>query len=195
VKGQHEFLMGLVNHLEQAGIPYMVAGSVGSSLHGRPRATQDIDLVVAPTAEQLHRFLGSLGEDCYVSSEAAEEAVHRHTMFNVIDVSAGWKADLIIQKPRPFSLQEFERRRRMDLSGFMVWVVSPEDVILSKLEWTKGRESEVQYADALGVAVVHYHDLDWDYLKKWAKELGVADALDRLRREATAAAEPSHPSQ
>ena len=61
--------------------------------------------------------------------------------------------------------------------------------------WTKGRESEVQYADALGVAVVHYYDLDWDYLKKWAKELGVADALDRLRREATAAAELSHPSQ
>ncbi len=182
--GQHEFLSQLVDHLEQAGIAYMVAGSVGSSFHGRPRATQDIDIVIAPSQDQLNDFLASLGERYYVSPQAANEALRLHTMFNVIDTSSGWKADLIIRKPRPFSRQEFERRHCVDLFKRRLWVVSPEDVILSKLEWIKGRVSEVQYADALGVAVVHYHSLDQGYLQQWAAELDVADVLDRLLKEA-----------
>ena len=105
-------------------------------------------------------------------------------MFNIIDMESGWKADLIIRKPRAFSREEFDRRRRVDLFGHGFWVVSPEDVILSKLEWIKDRKSEVQYADALGVAVVQYHSLDHRYLQKWATELGVADSLDRVLKEA-----------
>jgi hypothetical protein len=190
VTGQHEFLSSLVDCLEQAGIAYMLAGSVGSSLHGRPRATQDVDIVVAPTEDQLHDFLESLGESYYVSKEAANQAVQHHTMFNVIDMESGWKADLIVRKPRPFSREEFGRRRQLDLSKRRFWVVSPEDVILSKLEWIKGRESEVQFSDALGVAIIHYHSLDRAYLKKWAMELGVAESLERLLKEAQESVEP-----
>jgi len=184
VTGQHEFLSSLVAHLEQAGIDYMVAGSVGSSLHGRPRATQDIHIVVVLTQDQLNDFLQSLGEAYYVSHEAANQALQNGAMFNVIDIESGWKADLIVRRPRAFSREEFNRRRQVDLSGRRFWVVSPEDVILSKLEWIKGRESAVQYADALGVAVVHYHGLDRDYLRTWAMDLGVAESLGRLLKEA-----------
>lgn len=187
--GQHAFLKSLVGRLERADIDYMLAGSVGSSLHGRPRATQDVDIVIAPSMEQLHDFLASLGDSYYVSREAADQALQHHTTFNIIDMESGWKADLIIRKPRAFSREEFDRRRRVDLFEHRFWVVSPEDVILSKLEWIKGRESEVQYADALGVAVVHYHSLDRRYLQKWATELGVADLLDRVLKEAKENAE------
>ena len=181
---QATFLGRLIERLEKAGIPYMVAGSVGSSLHGRPRATQDIDVVIAPTQEQLDHFVASLGEAYYVSREAARDAFQHRTMFNVIDVEAGWKADLIICKARPFSLQEFQRRCRVDAMGQSLWVVSPEDVILSKLEWAKGRGSDIQFSDALGVAVVHQDGLDLEYLCKWAKEIGVEEDLRRLLSEA-----------
>jgi hypothetical protein len=184
VTRQDEFLGGLIERLEKAGIPYMVAGSVGSSLHGRPRATQDVDVVIAPTQEQLDGFVASLGETYYVSPEAVREALQHRTMFNVIDIEAGWKADLVIRKTRPFSVEEFQRRRRVDVMGRSVWVVSPEDVILSKLEWAKGRGSEVQFSDALGVAILHYEGLDLDYLRKWAKEIGVEGDLARLLGEA-----------
>jgi len=181
---QAAFLERLIERLEKAGIPYMVAGSVGSSLHGRPRATQDIDVVIAPTLEQLNRFVDSLGEAYYISREAARDAFQNRTMFNVIDVEAGWKADLIIRKARPFSLQEFQRRRRVEAMGQSLWVVSPEDVILSKLEWAKGRGSDIQFSDALGVAVVHQDGLDQEYLFKWAKEVGVDEDLRRLLNDA-----------
>ena len=44
---QEDFLERLVAKLEDAGIPYMISGSLGSTLHGEPRAINDIDLVIS----------------------------------------------------------------------------------------------------------------------------------------------------
>lgn len=186
---QREFLERLVRLLDQAQIPYMVAGSMGSSIHGRPRATQDADVVIDPTEDQLGSLLALLGQDYYVSRDAAWDAFRHRTMFNIIDLVGGWKADLILRKDRPFSRQEFERRRQIDALGQRLWAVSPEDTILSKLEWMKGRESDVQYADALGVAVAQGRDLDVEYLRRWAGQLGVENMLSRLLKEAGELAE------
>jgi len=182
---QRDFLHKLVLLLDEAGIPYMIAGSLGSSFHGRPRATQDVDVVIDPAEEHFERFIALLDQaGYYVSPDAARDALSRHTMFNVIDVAAGWKADLIVRKDRAFSLQEFERRRSIETMGQRLFIVSPEDAILSKLEWAQGRQSEVQHADALAVAVAHLDRLDLEYLDKWAKDLGVEESLLRLLRDA-----------
>jgi hypothetical protein len=186
---QREFLERLTGLLDKAGIPYMVAGSMSSSLHGRPRATQDADVVIDPTEDQLASLITLLEQGYYVSRDAALDALRHRTMFNIIDLEGGWKADLIIRKDTPFGRQEFERRRQIDAMGQMLWVVSPEDVILSKLEWMKGRESEVQYSDALGVAVTQWANLDLEYLRTWATQLGVEDILIRLLKEAGEQAE------
>lgn len=187
---QREFLHRLIALLERTGVPYMVAGSVGSSFYGRPRATQDVDVVIAPSGDQLDRLLALLDEEgYYVSPDAARDAFRQRTMFNVIDIGAGWKADLIIRKNRPFSSEEFRRRMQIETMGRMLWVVSAEDAILSKLEWAQGRQSEVQRGDALAVAVAHLGQLDLQYLAKWAKELDVEDLLSRLLKEARAQAE------
>lgn len=186
---QKEFLERLIGLLERAGVPYMVAGSMSSSLHGRPRATQDADVVIDPTEDQLESFVALLGKGYYVSRDAALDALRHRTMFNVIDLEGGWKADLIIRKDRPFSRQEFERRRQIDAMGRMLWVVSAEDIILSKLEWMRGRQSDVQYSDALGVAVTQWASLDVEYLHKWAGQLGIESMLIRLLKEAGEQAE------
>jgi hypothetical protein len=186
---QREFLERLVRLLDQAQIPYMVAGSMGSSVHGHPRATQDADVVVDPTEDQLKVFLALLGQDYYVSEDAAWDALCRRSVFNIIDLAGGWKADLILRKDRPFSRQEFERRRQIDALGQRLWVVSPEGTILSKLEWMKRRQSDVQYADALGVAVARWKGLDLEYLRRWAGQLGVENVLTRLLKEAGELAE------
>jgi len=178
---QRDFLHRLIVLLDEIDIPYMVAGSMGSSFYGRPRATQDADVVIAPSEDQLERLVVSLGTGgYYVSPDAARDALRRRAMFNVIDIEAGWKADLIIRKDRAFSLEEFGRRRRVQAMGRTLWIVSVEDAILSKLEWAQGRGSELQYSDALAVAVAYFELLDFEYLSKWATELGVAEALGRL---------------
>ena len=177
---QENFLEKLIKKLNEQNIPYMLSGSVSSSLHGQPRATNVAEIVIAPVEEQLIDFVKSLGDDYYVSHDAAREAFKNNSMFNVVDIRSSWKADFIICKDRPFSREEFQRRRKANIMGLDVWVVSPEDVILSKLEWAKNSESNQQYRDALGVATVQYDRLDRDYLYKWAKELQVESSLEQL---------------
>jgi hypothetical protein len=182
--GQENFLQILIEKLDQHDIGYMLSGSYSSSLHGRPRATNDADIVIAPSEEQLIAFVKSLGDDYYVNPDTAYEAFKNNAIFNVIDVRNSFKADFIIRKDRPFSREEFRRRQKSNIMDLDIWVVSPEDVILSKLEWAKESESSQQFQDALGVAAVQYDRLDRDYLYKWAKELLVESSLGQLLKQA-----------
>src|SRR4051812_11170814 len=126
---QEEFLHQIAHYLESAGIPFMVVGSHVSGHHGIPRSTLDVDIVIDPTPPQLAAFLGSLPEDYYAAPTAAQQALRRRTMFNVIHTFAGWKADLIVGKDRPFDREVFRRRRTATLYGNAVPVVSAEDII------------------------------------------------------------------
>lgn len=147
----------VVEHLDRTGIPYMFAGSVAGSFHGVPRATQDIDLVIAPTPEQIRELVANLSNDEYYASlHAALDAQKGQSQFNVIDMKTGWKVDLIIRKSRPFSIAESDRRVPVDVYGLRLFVASPEDVILSKLEWAKRGQSRRQIEDVAGLLRVRF---------------------------------------
>lgn len=181
---QSEFLQLLASQFDAAGISYMVSGSVASGYHGQPRATYAIDFVVESSLEQLDRLLTGLSDRCYVSASAARDAIAQRTQFNVIDLESGIKADLIIRKERPFSVEEFQRRSPAVISGVPVDIVTPEDCILSKLEWAQLGESQRQFHDALQVAqVLGRAGLDIAYLRRWSAELKVDDLLERLLQE------------
>jgi hypothetical protein len=116
----------------------MLAGSFASAYYGAPRTTQDIDLVIAATSDQLRTFVQFLSKDQYsVDLDTALEARKHQSLFNVVDMATGWKIDLIIRKSRPFSEEEFRRRELANLQGRSLFVASAEDVVVSKLEWAK----------------------------------------------------------
>ena len=170
--------------LDRAGIPYMVSGSIASTFYGEHRATADMDVVIAPQEDRLADYVASIGPECYVSELAARDALRRRSMFNVVHYESGLKADLIVCKDRPFSRTEFARRRCVEFQGINLYVASPEDVILSKLEWCKSGESERQFRDALGVFIVQRSHIDLDYLLHWGRELNVYDLLQMVQAEA-----------
>ena len=180
---QEGLLFHLLELLDSAGIPRMLVGAYASSLRGWFRATQDIDLVIDPSPDQLDFLLSALGEEFYVSQTAAREALQARSQFNIVHLESGWKADLIIRKDRPFSREEFARRSVVEVEGHQIEVASPEDIILSKLEWSKLSDSERQYLDALNVAQIHRDHLDRDYLSRWAPELRVEVLLNQLLGE------------
>ena len=160
--------------LDAAGVPYMLTGSFASGYHGAPRASQDIDIVIAPTPASLDCFLASLPEDrFYVSRDAALDAHRRQSLFNVVDFASGWKVDFIYRKGRPFSITEFDRRSPRDFGGRRVFLASAEDVLLAKLEWAKLSESERQLEDAAGILRVQGKALDRTYVGRWVAELGL----------------------
>ncbi len=160
--------------LNQAGIAYMLSGSFASAYYGAPRSTQDIDLVIEATLTQLRAFVQGLpSNEYYVDLDAALEAHKRQSLFNVIDLATGWKVDLVIRKSRPFSEEEFRRRQQVNLQGTPLFLASPEDVVISKLEWSNLAQSRRQIEDVAAILRVRRAELDHSYLEKWILELGL----------------------
>lgn len=177
-------LRHIVERLRAAGVPHMLAGSFASTFHGTPRTTQDIDLVIDPTPVLLERLLEAFSpQEFYVSVDAARDALVRGGQFNVIDLSTGWKVDLIMRRQRPFSEEEFRRRRSAEILDTTVDVASAEDTILAKLEWAKMGESERQLRDVAGIVAVRGLALDRAYVERWAVELGVLDLWHRVLQD------------
>lgn len=173
----------IVTRLEAAGIPYMLTGSFASAYHGRPRATQDMDFVIAPSADQLRGLFRSLPPGEYYADEAAALEAHRQeSQFNIIDLATGWKIDLICRKSRAFSRTEFERRIRADFGGLSLHVATAEDVILAKLEWAKLGGSRRQIEDVTGLLEVRGPELDRPYLERWVADLGVTAEWEAAQR-------------
>jgi hypothetical protein len=178
------FLSRIVGALQRVNIPYLVTGSVCSSLFGEARATRDIDLIIAPTETQLKEFVLDVGTEYYASLEAALEAFRNRSIFNVIDGFTSWKADLILRKNTPFELEKFKRRIRVEYLGIILEVATAEDIILSKLVWAKASQSEQQIRDVRGVVATQNERLDKDYLRFWAKDLKVEEMLEKILAEA-----------
>jgi hypothetical protein len=177
-----DILGRIVAALDSAGIAYMLTGSLASAHHGQPRSTQDIDIVITPTEEQLAAFLQLLDpQQYYVSQQAAFDAVRKHFQFNVIDFQTGWKIDFIVRKPRAFSRAEFDRRTSDKLFGMDVAIATAEDVVLAKLEWSKLGQSDRQLEDAAGVLRARGEELDNAYLAHWVAELGVEEQWRKAR--------------
>lgn len=184
--GEQEAIGRLVRRLEQLAIPYMIAGSVASSHHGRPRATNDADVVIDPNPQALDELVAALLADgYYVDAPIARQALRTRRLFNVIDPESAFKIDLIIRKERPFSREEFARRVRHTFAGLSVDIATAEDTILAKLEWArKAGGSERQLDDVAGILQVSGAGLDRAYLDKWAAALGVSDLWQSIARNA-----------
>lgn len=179
---EHAALARVIAILEEADVPYMVVGSLASAHWGMPRSTNDIDIVVELDSRSVDGLLARLPQDLYYVPETlARDAVIRRTMFNVIDQETGWKIDLVVRKNRAFSRTELTRRVRDTAYGTELWLASPEDTVLVKLEWAKEGDSERHVRDVVGILSVRAGELDTGYIDTWADELGVADKWRELR--------------
>ena len=178
------FLQEIASLLERARIPFMLTGSMAAAVHGAGRATMNIDLVIEPTADQLQTFVSSFDRPGrYVSAEAATKAFKHESMFNVIDVSTGWKADLIIRKSRAFSQAEFARRQPMQFGGVELWVATREDLIVAKLEWARLGASARQIEDVANLLRVGGETVDVAYVTYWVDALQLNTQWDLARTE------------
>jgi hypothetical protein len=185
-------ILDVLAAFDHAGIACAIGGSIASSLHGVLRYTEDADLTAEPFVGREAALVREFGPEFYVSLDAVRQAAWDRSSFNIIHTTSGFKIDVFVQKRRPFDQNLLARRvdrTDLDPSGRPVSILSPEDVLLHKLEWFRigGGTSDRQWGDVLGVLRVQAGRLDDAYLDHWAADLGVADLLARAR---TAAAPP-----
>ena len=177
---QLQFTLLIASRLRDAGIPYMITGSVALAVYAQPRMTRDIDVVIECESDDAPRIVDLFKPDCYVEEAEIREAVTHASMFNVIHNEWIVKADFIVRKDDEYRRLEFSRRREARIGGEVVSVVSPEDLILSKLVWSRDSGSELQIRDVRSLFAAGI-DLDWPYLEKWAAVLDVSDRLAEVR--------------
>jgi len=166
---------------DAAAIPYMLTGSVAGQFHGLDRSTMGTDVVIDLDAGRAGALLESLRDGWYVDAGMVVEGLERRSMFNVLPV-AGGKFDLIPLRREPYELAKFERRQAMDWHGTRIWVITPEDLVLSKLLWAKDSHSDVQFRDVRVIMAKGSFDERSAYFQQWLGRLGLRETLDHAAK-------------
>ncbi len=180
-----ELLVKIAKILNKLRIPYIVTGGYAVSVWGRPRSTFDIDVVIEipkSKIDALAKALREVSKMGYVDEFMMENAVERKGEFNFIHAESGIKIDFWVLKDKLLEISKMERRIFKKILGEKVYFISPEDLILSKLEWYEKTQSTRQLEDVESVLRISGKKLDMKYLKQWAKKLGVSGILSKLIR-------------
>ena len=174
-----DIVRDISHRFEQAGIAYMLTGSMAMNYYAQPRMTRDIDVVIAIGPEDVGRVAALFRPDYYVSEENIRESFAHESIFNLIHQESVIKVDCIIRKGTEYRREEFERRERISILDFTTFIVSKEDLIISKLFWAKNSHSEIQLADVQNLLATGY---DAAYLQRWTRELGLDNLLQECFR-------------
>ena len=179
-----EVTIKVTSVFEKLSIPYLIGGSLASTLYGMVRTTQDADIVAEMRLEHLQPFVLALQDEFYIDAEMIAASIQHNSSFNILHRETMFKVDVFIPRPRPFLQSQLARAQKQTFTfenEVGANFASPEDTILSKLEWYRlGNEvSERQWRDVLGILKTRAGELDLDYMRKWAGELNVTDLLER----------------
>jgi hypothetical protein len=185
-----EVTLKVTGILEKLNIPYIIGGSLASTLYGMVRTTQDSDIITEMRLEHIQPFLSALQNEFFIDEEMISDSIQHNSSFNIIHRETMFKVDIFIPRPRPFQRSQLARAQRQTFelgTEISANFASPEDTILSKLEWYRmgGESSERQWRDILGLLKIRANELDLGYLQKWATDLKVTDLLERALKEST----------
>ena len=164
-----DLLQTIIQILEKLQIQYMLSGSLAFNVYAIPRATRDIDMVVELQEKNVKQFVEAIKDEFYFHEPTIKEEIKRTGMFNIIHLVSGFKVDFIVRTNHSFEVQKFKRRKQIEYLGTKIWVITLEDLILSKLMWIQQLESEIQKRDIK--SLLENKRTDMGYVKFWCKEL------------------------
>ncbi|OGS08189.1 MAG: hypothetical protein A2270_10175 [Elusimicrobia bacterium RIFOXYA12_FULL_51_18] len=148
----------------------MLTGGSAVPFWGQVRTTADIDIVVQISPPHILRLVAAIKDDAYIDEEEVIRAVSEKRMFNVICNRTAFKVDFaVMDASNPYAKEAFARRKRLDVAGQPLWVISPEDLVLAKLRWMQSAGgSERQLQDCRSIMELNKGVLDLKYMEKWA---------------------------
>jgi predicted nucleotidyltransferase len=162
-------LRDAVSALERDEIPYVLIGGLASTVHGRPRATLDIDFLVREG--DAKEALEALARAGFSTEETNPQWIYKATRDSAdIDLIFWLKGDVYLDD------EMLARATEREVEGVAVRVIPPEDLIVVKAV-IHDEQTPRHWGDAL--AVIADTDLDWEYLARRARK-GVRRVLALL---------------
>lgn len=187
--GPLDHAAGIGGVLDALDIPWVIGGSLASSFLGEPRATNDLDLALVATVEQVPDVADRLASNYLVQLPMLLEAASGYGSANILHIPSGFKVDAFFLGDNRLDRWQIERRVRVAVGSrrLQLWMTSPIDVVLRKLWWYQlgGSVSDRQWNDVVAVLRVQA-TLDRAQLRANAAEVGLVDVVDRAVAAASA---------
>lgn len=180
--GPTDSVLRLIEVLNEVGVPYMLVGSYSSNYYGKPRSTKDADFVVQIEHEQLGRVASRLGTQFQFDNQMSFETVTMTTRYIIRIPDIVFKIEMFLLSPEAHDQSRFARRKQLDFEGRLVWLPTPEDVIITKLRWSKGGAREKDVDDVRRVLALQVGKLDLPYIHEWTEKHGTRELFDQLLR-------------
>jgi hypothetical protein len=177
---ERELLVDALRRLNQAGLDYMLTGSMASNYWGIPRTTHDLDFVIQLPPSSISKMVQAFQSDYYLDEQAVRSAFAPPWQFNAIDNRSALKVDFWLLHPDDFEEEMFRRRFKVLVFGEPAWIATKEDVILHKIYWHLVTPSDRQLADAAGVVAIQRDSLDLPYLTDRARRINGEEILQKL---------------
>ena len=163
-----EELSSLIAHLENNNIDYIISGSLAMNSYMIPRFTRDVDIVIDLKKESLNNFFPHFKSNFYLHENDTKVQVEKRGFFNALSLITGYKYDFIVQKNLEYEKLKFERKKRLSIFEVEAWVISLEDLIISKLNWMQDSESTIQRND---ICALLEESPYLSYIRSWIKKL------------------------
>jgi len=167
--------VAFTTRLEQAGVPYMVTGSVASMIYGEPRLTLDVDLVIEIDEPHIDALCGAFPLEEFYCPPAdvirLESRRPRRGHFNIIQHSTGLRADVYTVGRDPLHHWAMSQRRSLAVEGNSLHVAPPEYVILRKLEYYREGQSQKHIDDIRGMLSHSSDEIDFAFVEQKVSDM------------------------
>jgi hypothetical protein len=112
---------------EAQGVEYVVFGAAAINLLGLPRATEDLDVFVAPTAENVERLktaLRSVFDDPHIDEITADDLLGDYPAVQYVPPEGTFYMDILTRLGEAYRFETIASQR-VDFAGLKVSVATP----------------------------------------------------------------------
>ncbi len=177
-----EATVAVVDVLEALDVPYMLVGSFSSNFYGIPRATEDADFVLQLERQSVSEIARRLGPQFRLDAQMSFEMVTGTTRYVLQLADTSFRIEFFLLSEDAHDQERFNRRRRVRILDRETFVPTVEDVIITKLRWSRQGQRTKDIEDVRGVVAVNGDRVQWDYVNGWCDRHDTRATLEEIRR-------------
>lgn len=178
-----EFVTRIIGAFEKLAIPYLTVGSFSVNVYGDPRSTKDADFVVQMDNTPITRLMAELGGDFELEAQMRFETITATSCQRIFHRDTAFMIELFLLSDEAHDRERFARRVRGNVGGVQAWVPTAEDVVITKLRWSRQGNRQKDVDDVQNVIDIQLPKLDLPYIRHWCDQHGTRSLFERLLLE------------